>query len=64
MNLLGTHKSVLGPGQSVEGQVIIMQAEDLMQTKKLIPDLPTWLQCFALFVLVAAKHKPERLWHT
>ena len=27
--------------QSVEGQVIIVQAEDLMQTKKLIPDLPT-----------------------
>lgn len=47
--------------QSVEGQVIIVQAEDLMQTKKLIPDLPTWLQCFALFVSVAAKHKPDRL---
>ena len=47
--------------QSVEGQIIVVQAEDLMQSKKLIPDLPTWLQCFALYVTVAAKHQPERI---
>ena len=47
--------------QSVEGQIIVVQAEDLMQSKKLIPDLPTWLQCFALYVTVAANHQPERI---
>ena len=32
--------------QGLEGQVIVVQAEHL-QTKKLIPDLSTWMQCFA-----------------
>lgn len=38
--------------QSLEGQVILMQAEDLLQSKKLIPNLPTWVQYFAIYVTV------------
>ena len=34
----------------LEGQVIMVQAEDLLQTKKLIPDLSMWIQCFTLYV--------------
>ena len=30
--------------QGIEGQVIVVQAEDFLQLKKLIPDLPTWMQ--------------------
>ena len=47
--------------QTAEGQIIVVQAEDLLQSKKLIPDFPTWLQCFALYASVAAKAEPKRL---
>ena len=32
----------------LEGQVVLIQVADLTQSKKLIPDLATWVQCFAL----------------
>ena len=35
--------------QSLEGQVLVVQAADLLQARKIIPDLATWLQCFALY---------------
>ena len=46
---------------SMEGQVILVQAEDLLQTKKLIPDFQTWVQCFAIYVAVIAPKQPERV---
>ncbi len=46
---------------NVEGQVILVQAEDLLQTKKLIPDFQTWVQCFAIYVAVIASWQPERV---
>lgn len=46
---------------SSDGRIVVVQAEDLMQSKKLIPDLQTWLQCFALYVAVAAADQPEKL---
>jgi len=33
--------------QSLEGQILIVQASDFMQSRKVIPDLATWVQCFA-----------------
>lgn len=30
--------------QALEGQVIVVQAADLLQTRKIIPDLATWVQ--------------------
>ena len=49
--------------QSLEGQVIVVQAADLLQTKRVIPDLATWAQCFAIYVAVVGarfpKHIPE-----
>ena len=47
--------------QGIEGQVIVLQAEDLLHTKKLTPDLFMWMQCFALYVVVLAPHQPERV---
>ena len=43
--------------QSLEGQVIVVQAADLVQSRKIIPDLATWTQCFALYVATLASHR-------
>lgn len=37
--------------QSLEGHVIVVQAADLTQPRRVIPDLATWSQCFALMSL-------------
>ena len=44
--------------QATEGQVLVVQAADLLQSRKVIPDLATWSQCFALYVAVLAP-KPD-----
>ena len=41
------HQSATG-----EGQIVLVQAADLADTKKIIRDLAVWLQCFALYVAV------------
>ena len=45
----------------LEGQVVLVQAADLSQSKKLIPDLATWVQCFALYLAVLAPQQPSRI---
>ena len=47
--------------QSLEGQVLVVQAADLLQARKIIPDLATWLQCFALYVATLAPSHPSRV---
>ena len=49
------HQSVTG-----EGQIVLVQAVDFADTKKIIPDLAVWLQCFALYVAALAP-SPDRL---
>ena len=48
-----------GKGRSMakawEGQVVVVQAADLVQTRNIIPDLATWIQCAALYVAVLAQ---------
>lgn len=46
---------------TLEGQVLVVQAADLLQTRRIIPDLATWSQCFALYVAVLAPVQPERV---
>ena len=46
---------------SLEGQVIVVQAADLIQSRKIIPDFATWSQCFALYVATLATHQLEQL---
>ena len=47
--------------QSLEGQVLVVQVADLLQARKIIPDLATWLQCFALYVATLAPSQPSRV---
>ena len=44
-----------------EGQVLLVQSTDLYATKKLIPDLATWVQCFSIYATVIWSQSPERL---
>ena len=47
--------------QAFDGQIVVVQAANLVQTQRLIPDLATWVQCFGLFTSARARGKPERL---
>ena len=49
------------PPQVGEGQIVVLQAADLAPTRRTIPDLATWLQCFGLYVAVIAQSQPERV---
>ena len=35
--------------QSLKGQVIVVQTAELLQARKIIPDLATWMQCFSIY---------------
>ena len=43
-----------------EGHVIVVRAEDLSGSRKMIPNLATWLQCFALYMVVVTDKEPDR----
>ena len=43
-----------------EGHVVVIRAEDLVGSKKLIPDLATWLQCFAIYMAVVTDTELDR----
>ena len=47
--------------QSLEGQVIMVQAADLLQARRIIPELETWLQCFAVYVATFSTNYPKRV---
>ena len=42
---------------AVEGQIILA---DLMESRKLIPDLATWIQCFSIYTAVVITKELER----
>ena len=44
----------------LEGQVVLLQTSDYLQTKRLTPDLGTWLQCFAIYAAVVLTKSPGR----
>ena len=54
----GNSQSIL---PAVEGQVLVVQAVDLLQSCRVIPDLATWLQCFAIYAAVIAAKQPSCL---
>jgi hypothetical protein len=43
-----------------EGYIIVVRAEDISGARKLIPDLPTWVQCFNLYLAVISEREPSR----
>ena len=54
----GKHRSLLN---HLEGQVLLVQLQDLEDTRRIIPDFPTWNQCFTIFAAALVTHQPERL---
>ena len=46
--------------QATEGQILVVQAADFAQGRKTIPDLTTWIQCFALYTAILTQEQPER----
>ena len=47
--------------QAAEGQIVVVQAADMTSSRRIIPDLATWLQCFGLYVAVLAPQQPHRV---
>ena len=43
-----------------DGQIVVVQAADLMEHRKLIPDFATWVQCFNIYAVVVISKEPER----
>ncbi len=54
----GKSRPVSQPG---EGQLVLVQAADLLQSRRTIPDFATWGQCFAIYVTVLSSKYPELL---
>ena len=54
-------KGKVRPIQSPEGGVLLVSAHDLLQQKRLIPDLATWVQCFSLYTAIVCSQSPERI---
>lgn len=50
-----------GKGRPLSHPLDVVQAADLVQARRLIPDLATWTQCFGLYAAVVLSQKPERL---
>ena len=44
-----------------EGQVVVVQAADLVNARRLIAELATWIQCFSIYMVVVTRKRPERL---
>ena len=44
----------------MEGKIVLMQAAEYVQSKKHIPDLATWMQCFAIYSAVLLTKHPDR----
>lgn len=56
----GFSKPLSSLTQGMEGQIVLLQASDLAQSKKLIPDIATWVQCFSLYATVLITQSPDR----
>ena len=47
--------------QAAEGQIVVVQEADMTSSRRIIPDLAMWLQCFGLYVAVLAPQQPHRV---
>ena len=43
-----------------EGHIIVVRAEEVSGARKMIPDLATWTQCFALYMAIITTKEPDR----
>ena len=44
----------------LDGQIVVLQAAEYLQAKRLIPDLGIWIQCFSLYTAVILSKSTER----
>ena len=56
----GFSKPPTALSSDVEGKIVLLQAADYVHSKKHIPDLATWIQCFAINSAVLLTRHPER----
>ncbi len=56
----GFGKAPAALSSDVEGKFVLLQAADYVHSKKHIPDLATWVQCFAIYSSVLLTKYPER----
>ena len=47
--------------QALEGQIVVVQVADFLQSRRVIPDLAIWMQCYAIFTAVITSKNPPRL---
>jgi len=59
LDLLPARGKVKPLVQDIEGQILVVQASDLSQSRELIFDLPTWLQCFSLYAAAVLKFQQD-----
>ena len=56
----GFSKPLTALSSDVEGKIVLLQAADYVHSKKHIPDLATWIQCFATYSAVLLTRHSER----
>ena len=49
------------PAHGLEGQVVVVQAADLVRLRRIISDLATWLQCYAIYAAVKGTLHPANI---
>ena len=49
-----------GMPSSLEDQILVVQAADIMESRKMIPDLATWVQCFSVYMAMVTAKEPVR----
>ena len=45
--------------QDWDSRILFLQVQQIENPRRLIPDFPTWAQCFALFATVKTSHQPS-----
>lgn len=59
-DLLPAKGKVKAIPNATDGQIVVIQAADLMEHRKRIPDFATWVQCFNIYAVVIIAKQPER----
>ena len=48
------------PAPVGEGQILVLQAGDVTPSRRAIPELATWIQCYGIYVAVLTSRQPHR----
>ena len=47
----------------LDGQLLLVQLQDVEDHRRIIPDFPTWIQCFTIYSAALCLQHPQRLPH-